>query len=891
MLELELPFTPESVSRLTTNRKVEPEVLAFTRLGCWGLSHLSSTLSIDGRPRLVGRELESVRLLHAIDAVARENQAVLATVAGAPGSGKTRLIEDTLTVAEAAGFEGRVFCVAARPSDAKNATLARLLSQRFGLEQKSAAFKRDCLLRRVGQLLDDQRVEDVCYFLGDLVGVHFEPTPLARTLAQQPWQAEMALQSIVCELFAADSRCAPLCIVIEDVQHIDRDSLATLLSLIDQLQPGTLLVCSGPSEFFKRHEHFSVGGAVSHEHVELGPLEASDVRGMLRQAIGPCVNEARALEDYVVATALGNPGLILELVRELWASGALQSADDGCRFDPALVPDLASAPQLRVASDVRRSSLPGLQLALLEAGAIVGNTCWLGLWPTLLRVANPELDGLDAELLAHALAELEQEGHLLRLPDSAIEGETELLFRDPPERERLAAQLSPSKARLLHRAVADWLSAREPSFDGDVEVLELLARHLAASGSSYRAAAAFLKAAEQARAQGSTLEAAGNFERGLHELGDQDNRRRIDALHDYGAVLAELGCPAQARQAFVAMAELATQLNLPSKHGAAFNRLGRVHRDSGELSLARQSFECALASFERAADERGLAATRDDLGRVLWLLGERAEAVQLLRRALRSRTRRGDERSLALSLGNLALVWDEQGDAPSSERALAIVGALCERLADPRARCDALLVRGRVATHHHDLTQARAAFRDALQLAYALKDRPRFARSSIALGVVELRLGELARAEELLTRGGQLAYEIEAWLDLSEARRALGKLALSRGQSMQARQEACAALRLARRTRCPGQVAAALRTFAQVVAHTRGGSAEQRAVGYYLRGIELSKRIGDERELAKGYRALARFAERYDSPEIQQQSRILLGLSAEIFGRFEARAA
>lgn len=888
MLELELPFTPESVSRLTTSHEVEPEVLAFTRLGCWGLSHLSSTLAIDGRPRLVGRELESVRLLHAIDAVARENQAVVATIAGAPGSGKTRLIEDALTVAAAAGFEGRVFSVAACPDDAKNATLARLLSARFGLD--SPTFKRERLLRGVGELLDDQRVEDVCYFLGDLVGARFEATPLARTLAQQPWQAEMALQTIVCELFAADSRRAPLCIVVEDLQHIDRDSLATLLALIDQLQPGTLLLCSGPTEFFKRHEYFASGGSASHEHVELAPLEASDVRGMLRQVVGRCANEARALEDYVVATALGNPGLVQELVRELWASGALQPIDDGCSFEPALVPELASTPRLRVASDVRRSSLPGLQLALLEAGAIVGSTCWVGLWPTLLRVASPELAGLDPGLLAQALGELEQDGHLLRLPDSSIEGETELLFRDPPERDRLAAQVSPSKARLLHRAVADWLSSRERSVSGDVELLQLMARHLAASGSSYRASSAFLKAAEQARAQGSTLEAAGNFERGLRELGDQDNRRRIDVLHDYGAVLAELGCPAQARQAFVEMAELASQLNLPGKHGAALNRLGRVYRDSGELQLARQAFERALSSFEEASDERGLAATRDDLGRVLWLLGERVEALQLLRAALRSRKQRGDERSLAVSLGNLALAWDEQGDARSSG-ALALVGELCERLADPRARCDALIVHGRVATRHRDLEQARAAFRDALQLAHALKDRPRFARAAVALGVTELRLGELARAEELLTRGGQLAYEIEAWLELSEARRALGKLALRRGQAIRARQDVCAALRLARRARCPGQVTAALRTLAEVVALTSRGSAEQRAVGYYMRSIELSKQFGDERELAKGYRALAHFADRYDNPEIRQQSQILLGLSAEIFGRYEARAA
>ena len=140
-------------------------------------------------------------------------------------------------------------------------------------------------------------------------------------------------------------------------------------------------------------------------------------------------------------------------------------------------------------------------------------------------------------------------------------------------------------------------------------------------------------------------------------------------------------------------------------------RLGRAYRESGELTLARQALERGLSAFESAGDERGLAATQDDLGRVLWLLGERAHASALLRAALRSRKQRSDARSLALSLGNLALVWDEQGNAARSERALSMVGELCEHLADPRARCDALLVSGRLSEHHAQHENARARFR------------------------------------------------------------------------------------------------------------------------------------------------------------------------------------
>ena len=136
-----------------------------------------------------------------------------------------------------------------------------------------------------------------------------------------------------------------------------------------------------------------------------------------------------------------------------------------------------------------------------------------------------------------------------------------------------------------------------------------------------------------------------------------------------------------------------------------------------------------------------------------------------------------------------------------------------------------------------------------------------------------------------------MAEDIESWLDLAEAKRALAKLALKRRQLPEARREVCAALRLARRVQCRAQLAATLRTFAEIAAETRPTAGDTRVVGYYLRSIALAKQLGNESELAKGYRALARFAERYENPEIKQQGSILRELSDEIFTRYEAQTA
>jgi tetratricopeptide (TPR) repeat protein len=830
-------------------------------------------------------------MLHAIDSVVRENDAAAVTISGVAGSGKSRLVEEMLTVAEAAGFDGRIFRVAAQPGDAAYATIRRLLNVRLGLENKGEALKRDCLVRRVSELFEDQRIEDVCYFLGALVGIEIEPSPLARMLSQQPLQAELALETVIRELVAADCERAPLCLVFEDLEHLDRESLRVLLALSDDLRPGALLIACARPDFFARNERFADDGDCLHEHLELGPLDESDVRTLIRQTVGDCTEGGEALEAHLLAAGLGNPGLIQELVPELWALGALQENADGsgCRFDASRLPDARASSKL-VATEVRLSCMPTVLLAILEAGAVAGNVCWAGMWPSLLRVRCPD-SHLDDGSIGLALYELERRGHLLRLPDSRIEGDVEYVFKDAAERERLAAQVPPRLRRELHRAIADYLAPREEAEVHSADLAVLLARHLSQAGWSFRAALAYLKAAQISRRESGALQACVYFELGLRALGDQDNRRRLDVLHDYGAVLVELGRPAQARHAFREMAALAERMSLPAKCGAALNRLARIERESGALLEAEQTLRDALAAFTAADDVRGIASSKDDLGKVLWLLGDRIQAIPLFREALEERKRIGNERSLAVSLSNLAVVWEDQGRSSTSERALGIVDDIVERAEDLAARCDALLARGVVVNHRHDNAAALVAFRRATELAYAAKDRPRLARSLIQLGLAELRHHDYAKAEELLTRGSSLAREIECLVDVIEAERGLAKLSLKCGRLSQARTHICRALKLARRVKSRPLLIATLRTFADVVGQSQTRYVADRAAGYYVRSIELCKELGDERELAKGYRSFARYAERFESREIRQQRDILRELSDEIFRRYESQPA
>ncbi len=864
-----------------------------TTLGSWGLAHLVGAWSLDGRPRLVGRELESIRLLHTLDGVLSDRSPAVVTLSAPAGMGKSRLIEETLVLARVSGFGGRIFSVAAQPNDEDGALIARLLRARFDLEGAAGpAVESAALAAQLQQVLRDEHVEDVCLFLGKLLGLEFDGTPLSRALSHDAFHAELALESILCDLFSADASQAPLCFVFEDLQHADAESLALLMALLDGIEGAALALCSARPEFFARHEHFSQFAAARHEHLDLAPLERSDVRALLKQMLGGELAEEATLEQYMVEAGLGNPGLTRQLTSELWTQGVLESGAGGvpASFRPErlqAVADLDERPELL---ESRVHGLPDEQRQALEAAAIIGSACWAGMWERLMVNAARRSSALSAPELGAVLQQVARAGHLLQLPDSRIDGEVEYVFKQPNERELLLRQIAPSRRRMYHRVAAEWLGDRA-SVRQSSELTALWARHLAGAGSAYRAAIAYLEAGELARREGGSAQAASYFRLGLEELGELDNRRRVDALHSHGAVLAELGRPQAARAAFTEMLELADQLGLPSKQGAALNRLGRVHRESGELEQARRCFERAQAAFEIAQDARGISATNDDVGKLLWLEGDYLAALPLLRSGLEQRKLIGDRRSLAVSLDHVALVWMEQGKCSAAEEAFCLAYRLFEMVQDERGRCDALLGLGRVATHRHELGRAEQYFQSAVELANATADQLRLARSLLQLGETKLRSNDLTAAEPLLLRAVELAGSVEAWLDLAEATRALAKLQLKRRRLKEARKNIRASLHLARRARSRSQLAATLRTLAEIAgAGAWSASTEARAVGYYMFSIELAKQTNNEVELAKGYRSFARYADRYERPEIKEQSHLLRDLSDEIFQRYEVKS-
>jgi tetratricopeptide (TPR) repeat protein len=859
----------------------------------------------DLRAPLIGRDAELSVLSRAAEAVLEQREVRCVTLVGGPGIGKARIVEEFLSDFLRSHPQAfRVFHARVRAPALSHGLIERLLRARFGVrdgEDKNSAAER--VRSEVAAVHDDRRIGDVCFLLGSLMGLPFPESPLTRALAEDAVQARLLRRSVVRSFFEADARRWPLCLVLEDLQSADGDSLELVGHLLEYGRGPILILCLTRAELFSRQEAFRALGAQRHELLELGPLPAESATRILRHLLAHCVGgPPQRLLDAALSMSGGTPGLMEAMVRVFFESGVLsETTPAGASEAGSWLVDLDRLQSARLPLTVedavlaRLSALSPQERRVLEHAAAIGSVFWLGALVALGRVGSKapeywtEERAEDVRRIRELLASLVERDYLLRLPDSAFAGEEEYIFKHNREREKIAELTSPAAARRYHQTIADYLSQKD-LVRSQEEYLAVLARHLEHGQCLTRAAFAYLEAGHVAREHFAAKKAHEYYQKGLELLGQDDARRRIDALHNHGDVLLLLGRTDEALAAFREMLELAYRLGLHGKGGAAHNRMGRVHRDTGSLGLAQEHLETALSLFERAADERGIAACHDDIGKLLWMRGEYEAALEELKRGLDMRKALGDGRSIALSLNNIGLVWRANGQEAQAREALEAALKIRRELSDPLGIVESLNDLGQLALDQGEFQSALALLDEAHLLARDLGEQNRIAYVLSNLGEAHLRIHETEKAIEVLSAAEALCDELGDKLHLAGVKRALAKAHLEQGDLKAARDAIKRCVDLFGQVRSKPHLAAALRTLGEVTgAGAWGEGHELKAVDYFMRSIAICKEIGNELEVAKSYRAFSSYvfasAHYQNIPEIQREAQKLSSMADEIFER------
>lgn len=865
--------------------------------------------SIDRRAPLVGRTAELRELEIALRAVRDSGKARFVSIVGAAGVGKSRLVRDFVSRQLASGPAAlRVHRGSAREGGAAYDVLTRLLRARFGLvEGMEPEVAKAQVRAEVAVVLDDRKVGDVCFFLGQLLDLEFMDSPLIQAVRADAKQMRSLRSAVITRFLEADAthearaeasdrgargpaaasgsegkRGAGLSagsgttvLVFDDLQFAEEESIDLLAHLVDTLNAPVLVLCLTRPDLIARRDDWTRRGGARHEMLELAPLSETASARMMEELLAPCrdAEGVAAVVDAACSLAAGNPALLERMVRIFLDIGVLETPNDftdeqawsvhedrlaGVRL-PLTVEDAIQA---------RIGALGPAERALLERASAMGSVFWLG---GLVAIARIDVHGpdvwtrdasADVEQIKAQLAELKERDYILTLPDGTFPDDEELVFKHNLERETLLGLLPRTDARRYHEAIADWLSFK-PHLRTHEEYLGMLARHREQAGLLVQAATAYLDAAHLARERYANGKAAEFYAKGIALLrggAEGSTEQYLQALHHYGDILQVLGRNDEALDSFNEMLVRAYRLNLHAKGGAAHGRIGRLFRETGRLDEAQVHLDAALGLFEQAADERGVASTVDDIGKVQWLRGDYPNALASTQRALALRRKLGDRRSIALSLNNLGLVYQDSGHFKLALDAFEQALRIRREIGDLVGVTISLNNLGTVAQDQRDENRALQLFVEAYEIAKETGDRHRIALVLTNLGETYNRLGDPTKAVHHLKQAAQIADELGDKMGLGEAVRGLGKAYLALREYTKARENTAHAVDIFREMQSKVQLGVALRSLGEVMAAgSAGGEGVLTARAHVLQSIWIFEEIGNDVELARSCRSYAAF--------------------------------
>jgi tetratricopeptide (TPR) repeat protein len=812
----------------------------------------AGVLRRDARPlsRFVGRTQE-LALLHTRLAQAIGGHGQVIGIAGEPGMGKSRLLEE---LAHSLDGQPVTYCEGhclAYGSATPYLPVRDLLRQLWSLPDAAPA---PTITATSHQRLREAGIasEAETLLLLQLLDV---PMDLAALAALSSEMRKARTFALLRHLFRHASQQQPLLLAVENLHWSDPTSEEWLASLVEQLEDTPMFLLTtyrpGYQPPWLRH-------SVSTQ-MALPRLSPRDSLVVL-QSIPQAVQLSAPLQQAIVAKAAGNPFFVEELT---WAAVA-----HGNHAGPLPLPDTIEA-----VLAARLDRLPPEAKRLVQIAAVIGPEVPVPLLQTIAELSEEALRRSLAHLQA---AEFLYETRLF--PDPVY------TFKHALTHEVAYGSLLQERRRVLHTCIVETIEAL--AGDQVAEWVERLAHHALRGEVWDKALAYSQQAGEKAIARAAHREAVGYLEQAL---GATQHLPAQPALLAQGIEIRiildntflTLGDPRRGFDYLREAAVLATELGEQRQLGRITNGITHYYLRTGDFETAIEYGQRALGHAQASGARVEQALAQCVLGTAYFSLGNYRSATDVLRRsvaalegdpghtrfgiiinAVRSRCWLGD--SLA-ELGEFA-----EGIACGEEatRIAEAAGHLYSAIAAQQHLGILVLLRG-------DLPQAMGILERALAHCRATDNALFLHTIAVHLGVGYALSGRIPEALRLFEEVVEQAMGTQQWT--APVRKGEGYLLA--GNLEEASSLAERALALSRLHKARGNEAWSLRLLGDIALYGQPPDIVQSKI-YYKKALALAKELGMRPLQAHCHRGLGTL---YAATGSREQARAELSTAIEMY--------
>ncbi len=721
----------------------------------------------DTLPPLVGRRAE----LAALEQHLAAEEPILLLLAGEPGIGKSRLLQEVSSRAPALGWS----------------VLHGSCHRRSGQELYApllGALERS--LQRQTPIQQRQSLQGCAWLARLLPELAEQGLTLSQGWPLSPEQERRLMFAAVARYLANVAGPAGTLLVLDDLQWAGEDALDLLTFLVRTPTRPPLKIVGAYRDIEVRTQAplslllTDLAREGLAQRLLLTPLATEEAAALLEAALADLPEQSPHLRQQVMQRAGGVPFFLISCAQALHADPLKGQASTEPIKTPEVPWSVAELIRQRVAA------LPAATQELLGMAAIAGRVV-----PRWLLLAVAVAAGRSESEVLQAL-EVACQGRLL-----AEEGEHAYTFPHDLIRETISTDLSAARRAMHHRQIAHALEAR-----GEPQPIQALAYHYRQSGDQEKAVIYLERAGQAAQAayalvdaersyrdlvalldeRGRTLEAARireqlgtvlfllvRYEEALDVLSKaaETYRARNDtegewrALAQWGWVQALRGTPeeglaqleprlaaASASEASPGLAALATTLTQLCLVGGRYRKM---------LTQA----EYALRVAQAVGNERALLVAQDRWALALIMMLRLDESLDVLtQQVIPQAEALGDLETLGRALTNMNGIYQFYGDIAQADRYAERALHLSERIGDVTISALLQCRQGHGAFRIGEWQQSRQYFEQAVKTISTVKMSRWKAYPHLWLGVLNLAEGKEDQAggcfQEVLRLSGQM---------------------------------------------------------------------------------------------------------------------------------------
>lgn len=718
---------------------------------------------------LVGRERELALLWHHYER-AKVGRSGVVLVAGEPGIGKSRLLEEI--AARTLGLGCIVLMGGASQAEGMPPYLPFL--EALGHYIRVASIERLRQHTRYAPAVLAAIFPELAERLGEIAPSY--PLP--------PEQARLRLYEAVSQLLEAISSDRTLVLILDDLQWADTATLELLCFIARHRQrskdDARLLILGAyrESELNQSQGLTSAIAELTRQRLlttlTLSQLTVGEIAALGQHHLGGKIEPS--VSNQLHTQSEGNPFFAEELLRNWVESGALLQKDGLWQFVKQGNSANADLPASMVtAIGQRLVRLSSGVVETLRTAAILGRTFDVAV---LAEVAEEDQERVEEHL---------QEAMHARLISPL--GEAGYAFNHDKIREVLYGAVTTTRRTRLHGAIGRALEAQSKVIDAPR--LAALAFHFARSGERERGATYAQQAAAQAVRMYAYDQAISHYRTAL-DLSPIDSPDREDLLMGLGEAALMSSSESSAIEAYGAAHLGFLKGGFQERAAMAAHGVGLARWRLEELSQALSAFEEAISLLDdRASPER--VRIMVDLGTLLTVsLGRPTEGISYGERALEMAHLLADEKleaAASRALGNMLVRTNRIGSGiPLLESALQLAASLGDWI--EAAECCAFLANANYwlgdFERSVEITKMRLHFAERTNDPYQL----RHVHSWLAYAYTAQ--GKWHEAEQALGRAETIVKGLEGPEPLGFLRYVRGTLCRERGEYVAA-EKACAA--------------------------------------------------------------------------------------------------